>query len=254
MIGDPTKASKSAIPAPPTLETIHNAALFLDFDGTLVELAGHPDDIRPDRRLAGLLSRLSDQLAGRIALVSGRTVADIDRHIGRLPIAVAGSHGGELRAAEGDTIEVLAQSISKEAEAAAQAFVDANPGLMLEQKRLGFALHYRAAQALEADVIEFSDGLARQYQLRPQRGKMVVEFMPEGFDKGRAVEHFMAQSVFKGSTPVFIGDDITDEHGFEAVAARGGFGILVGEERATKATARLPGVTDVYRWLWGVET
>lgn len=249
---DRTEASTPVMPAPPLLAAIPNAALFLDFDGTLVELAARPDDITPDSRLSDLLLRLSDRLAGRIALVSGRTVADIDRHIGRLPIAVAGSHGGELRGAQSDTIEVLAQSISAESEASAQAFMDANPGLMIEQKRLGFALHYRAAPGLEAAVIDFAKGLTQQHQLVSQRGKMVVEFMPEGFDKGRAVAWFLAQPAFKGAVPVFLGDDVTDEQGFEVASIQGGLGILVGEERSTKAAARLGSVADVHDWLWAL--
>ncbi|TQV76113.1 trehalose-phosphatase [Denitrobaculum tricleocarpae] len=246
---DPTEGSKPLMPAPPALAAFQKAALFLDFDGTLVELAGHPNEIRPDHRLADLLLRLSDRLDGRVALVSGRTVADIDRHMGRLPIAVAGSHGGELRSAGQDAIEVLAQSIPPGAQAAAQVFMEQNPGLMIEQKRLGFALHYRAAPGLEAAVAAFAERLTETHQLASQRGKMVVEFMPDGFDKGRAVAWFMTQPSFEGSTPVFLGDDVTDEHGFEVVSAQGGLGILVGDARETKATARLPAVADVHDWL-----
>lgn len=242
------------LPAPPALSMLGNPSLFLDFDGTLVELARHPDDIRPDRRLPDLLSQLAARFGGRVALVSGRTVEDLDRHLGRVPVAVAGSHGGELRAAGSDAVELRAESIGPDAETAARRLVDAHPGLVLERKRLGFAVHYRAVPDREDLVVNFARELMQRHRLTTQSGKMVVEFMPEGFDKGQAVAYFLARAPFKGSVPVFLGDDVTDEHGFEAAAAHGGLGVLVGETRPTQATARLPGVAQAQSWLWDAVT
>lgn len=242
------------LPAPPALSKLPSPSLFLDFDGTLVELAGHPDDIRPDRRLPDLLSQLADRFEGRVAVVSGRTVEDLDRHLGRVPVAVAGSHGGELRAAGSDAVELRAESIGPDAETAARCLVDAHPGLVLERKRLGFALHYRAVPELEDLVVNFAQELMQRHRLTTQSGKMVIEFMPEGFDKGQAVAWFLARAPFKGSVPVFLGDDVTDEHGFEVAGAQGGLGILVGEKRPTQATARLSSVAQVQSWLWDAVT
>lgn len=259
MVAGSTEPHFCALPPPPRLRDLAAASLFIDFDGTLVDLAPRPDDIRPNQALPALLLELVEALGGRLALVSGRTIADIDRHLGILPIAVAGSHGGELRTAGGGSVEKqtgdmqaaqkAAGSIPAEATAAVQAFTERQEGLLMETKTLGIALHYRGAPALKADVTGFASGMAQQHGLALKHGKMVVEIMPKGIDKGSAVRRLMTLAPFRESTPLFVGDDITDEDGFRAAADFGGLGILVGDLRETAAQARLASVGAVHDWL-----
>ncbi len=235
--------------APPPPSLLDGAALFLDFDGTLVELADTPDSIRVPGGLRGLLDRLSARLGGRLALVSGRPIADLDRHVGAAGIAVSGSHGLELRLAGGGGRPAPAPDGLDEAQRAVADFAAARPGLLAENKPAGVALHYRLAPDLGADAEAFMAGLAERTGLGLQRGKMVVEIRPAGPDKGGALRDLMAEPVFVGARPVFVGDDLTDEHAFEAAAAMGGAGILVGPPRPTAASWRLAGVAEVALWL-----
>jgi trehalose 6-phosphate phosphatase len=128
-------------------------------------------------------------------------------------------------------------------------FVDGRRGLLIEDKPAGVALHYRQAPGEAGTVTDFMEALARDAKLIVQKGSMVVELRPPGADKGDAVRAFMAQDLFAGARPVFLGDDLTDEHAFAAAEALGGVGILVGPDRSTKARYRLPSVAAVADWL-----
>lgn len=235
--------------APPPADLLQDAALFLDFDGTLVELAETPDAIVVRDALPELLQRLSRRLEGRLAIVSGRAVGDLERHIACGEIAVSGSHGVELRLA-GVATPVLAATVDLDhMRAAVERFAGDVPGLIVEEKPAGIAVHYRQAPD-EADNVErFMSDLAVQSGMALQRGKMVAELRPQGVDKGAAVRALMAEAPFAAARPIFIGDDVTDEHGFEAVAAMGGAGILVGPQRETAAAYRLEDVNAVAAWL-----
>jgi trehalose 6-phosphate phosphatase len=234
---------------PPPASLLDGAALFLDFDGTLVELADTPDAIRVPGELRGLLDRLAARLGGRLALVSGRPIADLERHVGALGMALSGSHGLELRLAGGAGRTPQAPHGLDEAQRAVAGFVAARPGLLAEHKPAGVALHYRLAPDLATEAELFMADLARRTGLVVQRGKMVAELRAAGPDKGGALRELMAEPVFAGARPVFVGDDLTDEHAFKAAAAMGGAGILVGPPRATAAAWRLAGVPEVALWL-----
>jgi len=239
----------AGLPLPPPLsETIERLSIFLDFDGTLVELAPMPDAIHVAPGLSVMLETLAARLKGRLAVVSGRALADLDRYLGTRRITLSGSHGGELRLAASDTAEPPGSAFPEQAYLEAAAFAAAH-GLLLETKPLGFAFHYRQAPGAAAVVEAFARQLGTRYGLQMKSGKMVAELMPPGIDKGGIVAALMATPGFHGSTPVFIGDDVTDEDGFRAAAAHGGFGILVGERRGTAATARLADVSSVHTWL-----
>jgi len=225
------------------------AALFLDFDGTLVELADTPDSILVPGELRGLLGRLSASLGGRLALISGRPIADLDRHVGPIHIALSGSHGIELRLAGGAGRPVPAPDRLDETQRSVAGFAAARPGLIAENKPAGVALHYRLAPGLAGEAEKFMADLAASTGLQIQRGKMVVELRPGGPDKGGALRDLMAEPGFTGARPVFVGDDLTDEHAFAAAAAMGGAGILVGPPRPTAASWRLDGVPEVALWL-----
>jgi trehalose 6-phosphate phosphatase len=236
---------------PPPPDLIEGAALFLDFDGTLVELAEAPDAIRVPGELHLLLHDLADRLQGRLAIVSGRSLADLDRHLPGQAIAMAGSHGIEVRLADGTHLPLAVPEGIDHAQAEICAFAKAREGLLVEEKPASIALHYRRAPALEEEVKRFLAGVARRTGLSHLEGKMVGELRPAGADKGDAVRAFMAEPVFAGARPVFVGDDLTDEDAFEAAAALGGAGVLVGPPRPTAARYRLDGIAAVADWLRG---
>ena len=235
-------------PAPP-LSLLSGAALFLDFDGTLVELAEAPDAIRVPGALHPLLQRLARVVDGRIGIVSGRAIADLDAHLGAGGIAVSGSHGLELRFADGSHMPVAPPPGLERARMAVREFAEDSPGLLVEEKPAGVALHFRQAPEREEEAAAFMAGLAAETGLALQSGKMVAELRAPGADKGDALRAFMAEPAFAGARPVFVGDDLTDEHAFVAAAAMGGAGILVGAPRATAAAWRLEDVAGVARWL-----
>jgi trehalose 6-phosphate phosphatase len=235
--------------APPPPGLLEGAALFLDFDGTLVELAETPDAIRVPRGLGALLGRLRARLGGRLAIVSGRAIADLERHLSCAGIAVAGSHGLELRLADGAALPLAAPAGLDAARAEVERFAAGADGLLVEAKPAGIALHYRRAPEQAARAAAFMAGLAGRHGLALQHGKMVAELRAPGTDKGDALAALMREPSFAGARPLFVGDDLTDEHGFAAAARLGGAGILVGPARATAARYRLASVAAVADWL-----
>jgi trehalose 6-phosphate phosphatase len=228
---------------------LDGAALFLDFDGTLVELAEAPDAINVSADVAPLLARLNERLEGRLALVSGRSIADLERHLECADLAVSGSHGLELRLRDGSRIPLAARHDLSEVRERLERLASETPGLLIEEKPFGIGVHFRQAPHEEARVAEVMADLARSTGLALQHGKMVVELRPAGADKGDAVRAFMAEPDFAGARPLFVGDDLTDEDAFAATAALGGAGILVGPARETAARWRLPDVAAVIGWL-----
>jgi trehalose 6-phosphate phosphatase len=234
---------------PPPAGLLHGAALFLDFDGTLVELAESPGAIRVPATLRPLLERLFDRLDGRIAVISGRAIADLDSHLGRCGIAVSGSHGLEMRFADGAHLPLAAPGGLGEARAALRDAAAADPRLLIEEKPASIALHFRQAPERAEEAEALAADLARRTGLSVQPGKMVVELRPPGADKGDALRRLMREPVFAGARPLFMGDDLTDEHAFAAASALGGAGILVGPERPTAAGWRLADVSEAARWL-----
>ena len=233
----------------PPASLLEGAALFLDFDGTLVELAETPDAIEVTPRLPELLRQVAERLGGRIGIISGRSIADIERHMDCTGLAVSGSHGLELRLANGEHIPLAAAVDLTKARERIGDFAAATPALLVEEKPSSIAVHFRRAPDQAERVEKFLSRLARQEGLALQAGKMVLELRPKGADKGDALRAFMTEPEFAGARPVFVGDDVTDEDAFEAAAAMGGAGILVGPERASAAQWRLPDVASVARWL-----
>ena len=236
-------------PQAPPLSLLDGAALFLDFDGTLVELAETPDAIQVSPALSPLIQRLAKRLEGRVAIISGRAIRDLERHLLCSGIAVSGSHGLELRLRDGSQVPLrMSQGLDHARERTAH-YAAAIPGLLVEEKPFSVALHYRKAPEREAEVQGFMTELAEASGLALQRGKMVVELRPVGADKGDAVRTLMAEPEFAGARPLFVGDDLTDEDAFRAAAALGGAGILVGAQRETAAEWGLESVAAVAEWL-----
>jgi trehalose 6-phosphate phosphatase len=234
--------------APPP-DQIDDIALFLDFDGTLVELAETPDAIRVPPHLSPLLGTLSQKLNGRLALISGRAIRDLERHLSCAGLAVSGSHGLELRLRDGSFVPLAVPRGLDHARERSLRFAGAIPGLLVEEKPFSIAIHYRKAPERADEVHAFMTGLAGSTGLTLQQGKMVAELRPPGADKGDALRALMTEPEFAGARPVFVGDDQTDEDAFSAAADLGGGGVLVGPARATAAKWRLEGVADVAAWL-----
>lgn len=227
-------------------------AYFLDFDGTLLDLAETPDAIHVDAALPALLIALHQACSGAVALVSGRALADLDRRLD-VPLPKAGQHGLERRDAAGRLWVHAAPLPAKQAIRVALAPVlDRYSGLLLEDKGLTLALHYRQAPQLAAYVHRLIDRMVAEVgeNLVVQEGKCIVEVKPAGVDKGTAVAEYLAEPPFEGRRPVFIGDDKTDEHAFAVVNERNGISIGVGPGQFS-ARYHLPDVIAVRTWLRG---
>lgn len=238
-----------ALLPPPPLEPARHC-LLLDFDGTLVDLVDRPDGVVVDAPLVDLLCRLRGTFAGRIALVSGRSIAQVDAFLGeKVPgIAVVGSHGAELRI--GDALIVPDRPAALvDAEQALRDEFRGDDRVVIEVKSLGVAAHYRMAPQHEAAARHLVTEYAGADGLVVQDGKMMVELRVGGQDKGSGINALLDHAPFAGHVPVFAGDDVTDEAGFVAVADHGGIGVLVGAERPTAARYRLDDVAAVRRWL-----
>ena len=233
----------------PPLELLDGASLFLDFDGTLVELAERPDGVAVDQRLHAVMHRLLDRLDGRVALISGRPADQVRTLFGETVLTVVGSHGMEYRFADGRTAEAERPVGLSDALAAMHALAETCPGVLVEDKPLGAALHYRQVPEREAACQALAEQLAGAHGLYLQGGKMMVEVRASGGDKGAALHKLMSEPKLASTRPLFMGDDLTDEPGFAAAVALGGAGILVGPARATSATYRLPDVNAVLSWL-----
>ncbi|HWI82785.1 trehalose-phosphatase [Ramlibacter sp.] len=206
-----------------------SSALFLDFDGTLVDLAPQPDAVTVPRPLLQTLAALGEYLGGALALISGRPIAQIDEFLHPLRLPVAGVHGTERRSASGE-MTLLHTHPLEHVEEVAAALASRHPRLRLESKRGSLALHYRQAPELEQLCVDAMEAaVAQSPGLTLLRGKMVVEAKPGGASKGHAIEAFLREPPFVGRAPVFIGDDCTDEVGFATVQRLNGLGIKVGD-------------------------
>lgn len=236
------------LPAPKPLR-LGETALFLDLDGTLAPIAARPQDVRPDPRRTTLIERLNRALEGRLAVVSGRTLGDVDRILERRVRAVAAVHGLVIRGPDGTVAEAPPHPALGEAVRRLHNFAACDSGLLVEEKGLSVALHYRLAPACAGSAQALAEQLSAETGLSLQQGDMVEELRTPGPTKGDSVEMFLTRPPFAGARPVFVGDDITDEHGFEAVQARGGAGVLVGAGRPTAARFRIRGVEEALAWL-----
>ncbi len=206
-----------------------SCALFFDFDGTLVDIAPQPEAIVVPSGLVDTLSALNNYLAGALALISGRPIEQIDAFLQPLRLPVAGVHGAERRSADGAISLASTHSLDR-VESAALALAARFAQLRVENKRGSVALHYRQAPELEPLCLQvMQDAVDQSPGLTLLRGKMVAEAKPGGASKGHAIEAFLQEPPFAGRTPVFIGDDFTDEVGFSTVQRLRGLGVKVGE-------------------------
>lgn len=230
-----------------------NWCYFLDVDGTLIEIADSPDNVHVDSALLNLIARLHQATDGAVALISGRALSDLDCLLGKLRLPMAGQHGLERRNVAGQLWTHAAPRAARQSIKRALAPILArHPGLLLEDKGLTLALHYRQAPHLAAYARRLMARLTHSAgaDLEVQYGKCVAEIKPAGVDKGAAVAEYLKESPFKERRPVFIGDDLNDEHGFAEVNKLKGISIKVGKGKSC-ARYRLPDVTTVRHWLEG---
>lgn len=235
-----------------TLPPLHQSALLLDMDGTLIDIAPTPDAVVVPPGLVASLTGLRERLRGALAVVSGRPVEDVERLLGHAPYAVAGEHGVAIRhrpgaAVERDDLPAPPETWIRRAEALVRAW----PGALLERKARGFTLHFRvnpeAGPSFHALLVEL---LAEQADFRLLGGSMVWEVRPAGIDKGHAVAALMAAPPFAGRVPIFIGDDVTDEDGMRVARAMGGVGLRVDDAFGAPADVRawLAAAVNAHDW------
>jgi trehalose 6-phosphate phosphatase len=210
-------------------------AIFLDVDGTLLDLAERPDDVVTPKDLVATLVRAERKLAGALALISGRAIGDLDRLFEPLRLRASGIHGAEIRFEPDGAVTStpaameLPQSLWTALTREAAAF----PGAFVENKRFSFVVHYRRApraeRPLRQAVMRLIDSSPGPVEVMDAR--YAFELRAPGFDKGGAIAAFLSTPAFRGRTPVFVGDDATDESGFAVVTARGGYAYSVGTRR-----------------------
>jgi trehalose 6-phosphate phosphatase len=244
----PAPLEAAAIRAVPLPDT--HWSLFLDVDGTLLDLAATPGAVVVDAALLALLERLRRAARGALALVSGRTIVDLDRLFSPLRLPAAGIHGCERRDAQGTTrvADVVRAQLDAMRHGLA-AIADRHPGLLLEDKGAALALHFLRAPHMEnelrAQVALLAAPLVPEFALLD--GHAVIEIKPAMHTKDSAVSAFLEEAPFAGRMPIFIGDDHTDYGGFEAVRRAGGMAIAVGP-RVT-SDWHLSGPKAVRAWL-----
>jgi len=245
-----SRLSQTALAPPPAICAMSHS-LFLDFDGTLVPLVDRPDLVRADVELVELLTALGTRFAERMAVISGRSIEQLDMMIGPIArdIALAGSHGAEIRRGK-DIVQPPRPPGLDGAIAEIRTYGAGHPEMIIEEKSHGVAMHYRAAPILEEPVRRRASAIAERNGLIVQHGKMMVELRGPGWNKGEAVAVLMLEPRFTGSLPLIVGDDLTDESAFTVAETMNGFGILVGRRRDTAARYGLADVGAVRRWLW----
>jgi trehalose 6-phosphate phosphatase len=247
-----TSAPGLLLPPPPLPDATARWAMFLDVDGTLLDFADDPLAVVVSAPLLALLHTLHRALDGALALVSGRELADLDRLFDDPDWAATGLHGLQLRHADGSCRTFTVDSAQQgQMRHAAQTLAARFEGVQLEDKHATIALHYRRIipeqlpalrDAASALLTELPD-----YELQP--GKLVLEFKPAGMDKGRAVLELLQRAPFAGRLPVYLGDDLTDEHAFASTNRQRGLSVRIGSREPTLAEFTLPGPAAAEAWL-----
>jgi trehalose 6-phosphate phosphatase len=234
-----------------------STSLFLDVDGSLIDIAPRPHDVVVPASLIGHLATVSRLLGGAVALVSGRTIAQLDVLFAPWRFRASGVHGAEWRRQPGGEVEAipggrLPRGVWRELEAVLAAF----PGTFAEDKAYSFAVHYRAVPGVAHGLQEALTRIVERHadaHLRLLPGHFVFEIKGADFDKGLAVRRFLAEEPFKGRRPIFVGDDVTDRPGFAAAVRAGGHGFSVGTDIAgTSGTFSSP--SAVRQWLAALAT
>lgn len=242
---------RTLLPPPPLPDSDARWAIFLDVDGTLLDFADDPLAVEVGASLLTLLHALHHELDGALALVSGRELDQLDRLFGYPHWAAAGLHGLQLRHADGNGRDFgVAAAQQAQMRRATQALAARFDGVQLEDKHTAIALHCRRAPEQLPALCEAAAALLPQlpgYELQP--GNLVLEFKPAGMDKGHAVRELMAQPPFHGRRPIYLGDDLTDEHAFASINRKHGLSVRIGTREPTLARFTLPDPAATEIWL-----
>jgi trehalose 6-phosphate phosphatase len=247
-----TAAPITDVLPPPPRADVTALALFLDVDGTLLDIAARPDAVVVEPMLRETLHALHARLGGALATVSGRPLHEVDALLGLTHAAAAGLHGAELRAPDGaELVEPLHDPQLDVVRTRAAEVAAAIPGLLVEDKGAAIALHYRLVPEAEHETRAAAIGLLAiagpEYELID--GKAVVELKPRHAHKGTALAALMHIAPFAGRTPWMVGDDLTDEDAFAESNRRGGVSIIVGARRPTLARYALSGPAEARAWM-----
>jgi trehalose 6-phosphate phosphatase len=244
-------APHDPLPPPPLPDASARWAIFLDVDGTLLDFADDPLAVRPDAALLELLHALHRRLDGALALVSGRELTDVDRLFDSAHWAAAGLHGLQLRHADGERRDfAVAPAQQARMRDVAHTLAARFDGVQLEDKHAAIALHCRRAPAQLPALHEAAIAVMTHlpgYELQP--GNLVLEFKPTGMDKGRAVLELLQHAPFVDRQPVYLGDDLTDEHAFASINSRHGLSVRIGTREPSLADFTLPGPAAAEAWL-----
>jgi trehalose 6-phosphate phosphatase len=233
------------------LDDLSTCALFLDLDGTLIDIAATPDGVRIPEGLTALLSGLMRDLGGAVAILTGRPIEDVDRLLAPVVPVAAGVHGAELRSLPHGKVVWRAVPIDDEIVQAVRRLASEHSGTIVETKRASVALHYRQAPVL---VSQLEAALLRILAEAPDhlilaRGRQVLEIVPRHVSKGAALETIMGLPAFSGRRPIMIGDDIPDLSALEVADRLGGRGLKVAGEQFARTEAQFSGPAEVRAWL-----
>lgn len=229
----------------------HAWALFLDLDGTLLDIAGRPEDVVVPSGLVADLDQICAGLFGALAIVSGRSLVDIDRFLHPLRFGAAAEHGSRIRFAESEQVVSLATEFSPSIASAVEFAVRNLDGVTVEQKESAVSVHYRAAPHSRKELSDALDRVLAQSDanLRILPGRCVFEFVPSHASKAHAVETLMTSATFRGRQPVFIGDDASDEDACIFVEKTAGVALPVAGEYFGPERAAFQSPDDVRRWI-----
>jgi len=239
----------------PPIDDLEHCCIFLDFDGTLVEIEDHPDDVRVDASTLRFVEKLSGKVGGALALISGRDIDVVDRLLHPLVLPVAGVHGLQRRDAAGRLhTPVIDQRVVEAIANDIESTFSEEPGVVIEKKTGAVALHYRLRPDFETRCVALAEKIVSdRFELHLIKGKMICEIRIDGNDKAAVIEAFLAERPFRGRKPIFAGDDISDESGFSAVNACGGVSIKIGGGPSS-AKFRAESVAELHNWFEGLPT
>ncbi|HEY1781684.1 MAG TPA: trehalose-phosphatase [Roseiarcus sp.] len=227
-------------------------ALFLDVDGTLLDLAGRPEDVVAPAGLVATLVQAERRLAGALALISGRSVDNLDHLFAPLRLRVSGVHGAEIRLDPKASTASTAAELPRSLLDALRRAIAPLPGVFVEDKRFSFTIHYRLAPAAERPLRQIVKQLVDPLSIAVDvmDAHCAIEIKRPGVSKAGAIAAFLSTATFCGRTPMFVGDDTTDESGFALVSERGGFAYSVGRPRPGAVNA-FASPQEVREWLAG---
>jgi trehalose 6-phosphate phosphatase len=234
------------------LPRLSECALLLDIDGTLLDLAPTPREVWVPPDLATSMGKLLQRTNGAMALVSGRSINDIDLIFAPMQFPAVGGHGAEMRlSAENESVAAGAPPMDKELKRRLAAIAKLSPGILLEDKGYALALHYRLAPHAEKAIYDAVSAIRADLPNAPIEvlpGKAVCEIKPAGVTKATGVIELMTHEPFSGRRPIFIGDDVTDESVFAIMPGMNGLAFSVGR-RAQGVSGHFDEPRDVRAWL-----